>query len=102
MDVNMQTSVVALLSLVITSISGIILAWITYKTQALGRDVKHNTTLTAETAETMKELEKNTNNKFDKLLQLTSESARAEGKLQARQEDRDATAAIRSHRDQNS
>lgn len=74
-----DAGLLALLSVVVTSVTGVLMAWIAFKQAALGRSQ-------SELKETVVTLEKNTNSIKDALVAVTKEAGIAQGKVEGRRE----------------
>lgn len=74
-----DAGLLALLSVVVTSLTAILLAWIAFKQAALGRSQ-------SELKETVVTLEKNTNSIKDQLVAATAAASMAQGKVEGRRE----------------
>lgn len=74
-----DAGLLALLSVVVTSVTGVLMAWIAFKQAALGRSQ-------VELKETVVTLEKNTNSIKDALVAATRDASMAKGKEEGRRE----------------
>lgn len=89
MDAELQSSIVALLSLIISSVTAVAIAFITYKTNALGREATRTNNHIKQTQAVVNDIAASTGDKFDKLLTLTQETSKAEGKAEQKKDDLD-------------
>jgi hypothetical protein len=89
LDPTTIAALIALAVLVVNTIGAILLAFMNYKTQALLKMQGTQSLVLDNIDSKTTQLEVNTNNKFDKLLEMTSASSYAEGKLASLKEERE-------------
>ena len=82
----MTTETIQLLTLVVTSVTAVVLAWITYKTNVLAKSQKEIVDVQKSVEGQIVALEKNTNSIKDALVATTAKLSHAEGKLEGQVE----------------
>jgi len=82
----MTTETIQLLTLIISSVTAIVLAWISYKTSLLTRAQREIVDVQKNVEGQIVALEKNTNSIKDALVLATAKLSHAEGKLEGKVE----------------